>query len=128
MEKGALNKKIIALGVLGVAVVTYFTFFLQNKPTTAPVILPTISVQQEAQAEGLTYKGESGKDALTLLKQKATVEIDKSGMVIVINSRKADNIKHEYWAFYVNDKSASVGPADYQTQDADTILWKIDKY
>lgn len=128
MEKGVLNKKIIALGILGVAVVTYFTFFLPNKPAAAPVILPTIQLQQQSQASGLTYKGESGKDALTLLKQKATVEVDKSGLVISINGRKADNGKREFWAFYVNGKSASVGPADYQTQDTDTIEWKIDKY
>lgn len=128
MEKGVLNKKILALGVLGVAVVAYLTFFLPNKPTTAPVITPTISIQQETQTEGLTYQGESGKDALTLLKQKATIEQDKSGLVIAINGRKADNSKREYWAFYINGKSAQVGPADYQTQDSDTIQWKIEKY
>lgn len=128
MEKGILDKKILALGVLGVAVVVYLTFFLQNKPTTSPVLSPTISVQQQVQASGLTYKGESGKDALTLLKQKANIELDKSGLVSAINGRKADNDKREYWAFYVNGKSASVGPADYQTQDSDTIQWKIDKY
>ncbi len=128
MEKGVLNKKIIALGVLGVAVVASLTFFLQNKPTIKPVISPTISLQQQVQAESFTYKGESGKDALSLLKQKTTINQDKSGLVISINGRKADNDKHEYWAFYVNGKSASIGPADYQTQDADAIQWKIDKY
>ncbi len=128
MEKGIINKKILALGVLGVAVVACLTFFLPNKPTTAPVISPTISVQQEAQVESITYKGEAGKDALTLLKEKATLEQDKSGLIISINGRKADNSKHEYWAFYVNGKSAAVGPADYQTQSTDTIQWKIDKY
>lgn len=128
MEKGVLNKKILALVILGVAVVTYFTFFLQNKPTTLPVISPTISLQQQVQAESFTHKGEAGKDALTLLRQKATIEQDKSGLVTSVNGRKADNDKHEYWAFYVNGKSASVGPADYQTQDTDTIQWKIDKY
>lgn len=128
MEKEIINKKVIALGVLGVAVVASLTFFLPNKPTTAPVILPTVSLQQEAQASGVTYKGEAGKDALTILKEKATVEQDRAGLVTAINKRIADNGKREYWAFYVNGKSASVGPADYQTQNTDTIEWKIEKY
>lgn len=128
MKKRVLNKKVLALIVLLVALIASATFFVSNQPAINPVTLPTISLQQEVQAENLTYQGESGKDALTLLKQKATVELDKSGLVIAINGRKSDNSKHEYWAFYVNGKSASVGPADYQTQDADTIEWKINKY
>jgi len=128
MEKGIINKKVLALGVLLVALIASVTFFVSNKPTIEPVILPAISLQQEAQVESITHKGEAGKDALTLLKEKATLEQDKSGLIISINGRKADNSKHEYWAFYVNGKSAAVGPADYQTQATDTIQWKIDKY
>ncbi len=93
-----------------------------------PTPIQTPSVTLAPQARSLTYQGAAGKDALTILKEKAKIEQDKSGLVVSINGRKADNAKHEYWAFYVNNTMAEVGPADYQTKDTDTISWKIEKY
>lgn len=78
--------------------------------------------------EPFSYKGEEGKDALILLKEKAVVEQDKSGLVVSINGREAMVSKREYWAFYVNGQLAPVGPADYKTKDGDVIEWKIEKY
>lgn len=75
-----------------------------------------------------TYNGKTGKDALSLLKEKTTVAQDTSGLVISINNRKADASKKEYWSFYVNGKMSSVGPAEYQTKNTDTIEWKIETY
>lgn len=86
------------------------------------------TVAEKATEEIVTYKGESNTNALVLLKEKASIELDKSGMVIVINSRKADTAKREYWSFYVNGKPAPVGAADYVTKDSDIIEWKIEKY
>lgn len=80
------------------------------------------------QKDNFSYKGEEGKNALEILKAKTSVEQSSSGLVISINGRKADNSKHEYWAFYVNGKMAEVGPADYQTKAGDLIEWKIQKY
>jgi hypothetical protein len=128
MEKRTLNKKWLASVVLLISLIASVVFFVQSRPTIAPVVIPINPPQQQTQVSVITYQGESGKDALTLLKEKATIEQDKSSMVTVINGRKADTGRHEYWAFYINGKSASVGPADYQTQAADTIQWKIDKY
>ena len=75
-----------------------------------------------------SYKGETGKNALEILKQKTKIEESSSGLVTSINGRKADDGKKEYWAFYVNGKMADVGPADYQTKGGDLIEWKIQKY
>jgi hypothetical protein len=128
MEKGNISKKGIALIVLLGALIASVVLFVGAKPAVvSPSITPTKAVQQ-AQATQLNYKGQAGKDALTILKAKAIIEQDKSGLVTTINGRKADNAKHEYWAFYINSKSADVGPAQYQTQDTDTIEWKIEKY
>ena len=74
------------------------------------------------------YKGEEGKDALTLLKGQTTIEQDSTGMVVAINGRKADNTKREFWSFYVNGVQASVGSADYITKNGDIIDWKIENY
>ena len=74
------------------------------------------------------YKGEIGKNALEILKQKTSVEQSASGLVVSINNRKADDSKHEFWGFFVNGKMAEVGPLDYQTKEGDLIEWKIQKY
>ena len=74
----------------------------------------------------VTYVGENGQDALALLKQYTSVEQDHSGLVVAINGYKPTG--HNYWAFYVNGKLASVGPASYVTKNSDTIQWKVEKY
>lgn len=83
---------------------------------------------QSYQKDSLSYRGKEGKDALSLLKEQAAVVQDKSGLVTAINGRKADTVKREYWAFYVNSKMAEVGPLEYKTKDTDMIEWKIEKY
>ena len=91
----------------------------------------TSSVEQATPSTKINkfhYKGKGGVDALTLLKDRAEISLDNSGMVSVINEKKADSSKHEYWAFYVNGKLANVGPAEYSTKDSDLIEWKIEKY
>ncbi len=124
MRKTFLNQKNIFLIIIFVALISSVPLFIQPKPTIAP----TKTVQQETHSQNYTYKGQKGKDALTLLKQKYGIKQDKSGLVTTINGREADNSKHEYWAFYINSKMSEVGPAEYQTQDTDTIEWKIEKY
>ena len=84
------------------------------------------SVSSHKQNNTFTYKGQEGKDALTLLKAQTKVEQDHSGLVVSINGNKPTG--HAYWAFYVNGKLASVGPAQYLTKNADVFLWKIEKY
>ncbi|MDE2026400.1 MAG: DUF4430 domain-containing protein, partial [Patescibacteria group bacterium] len=72
--------------------------------------------------------GEQGIDALTLLKKHAQIDMSSSGLITSINGRKADDSQREYWAFYVNSKMSTVGPAQYQTKSTDVILWRIVKY
>lgn len=109
---------IVAVVVVNTALVVYLTS--KSGQSNTPRI--------EKQIDVFSYKGEDGKDALVLLKKHASVEQDKSGLVVSINNRKADSAKHEYWAFYVNKKMAQVGPADYKTKNTDVIEWKIEKY
>lgn len=101
--------------------------FMPSKSTTVKgsATVGTISITQN---KNFSYKGEAGKDALTLLKKQAKTGLDEAGMVNAINGRKADLSKHEYWAFYVNGKMTSVGPAAYITKQSDKIEWKIERY
>src|SRR5579859_8038301 len=69
-----------------------------GKPITfsSPSQTPTPHIQIIT----LSYKGEKGKDALTLLKTQTSIVQDNSGLVTTISGRKAEDKKHEYWAFY----------------------------
>lgn len=95
-----------------------------NNETQIITVSPTVNIL----ADQFEYPGIDGVDALTLLKQKTTVEQDASGMVISISGRQADNNQREFWSFYINGQSAQVGPASYITKDNDIIIWKIEKY
>lgn len=84
------------------------------------------SVSQEKSIEEISYVGHEGTDALTILREEASVDAE-NGFVTAINGRKADASK-EFWAFYVNGKQAEVGAGEYLTKDSDQIVWKIEQY
>lgn len=117
----------LLVGIAAVAVVLSFPAQPKqqgNNQEKQEFFLTPTAVQKEI----ISYAGRAGVDALILLKEKAAVEQDASGLVVSINNRKADAGKREYWAFYVNGSLAPVGPAEYKTKDGDRIEWRIDKY
>jgi hypothetical protein len=121
-----MKKTLTIIGILVLVVIGIQTFHPvanveQNQTTSHSTAIPT-----QTKPTTFSYKGQDGKDALTLLKQKTTVEQNKSGLVIAIAGNKPTG--HNYWAFYVNGKYAQVGPAQYKTKNSDTILWKVEKY
>jgi Tfp pilus assembly major pilin PilA len=72
-----------------------------------------------------------GATALDLLKQTTNLVVQGEGelaFVTQIGSRKADDSKKEFWAFYVNGKQAETGAGSYQLQQGDHIEWKIETY
>lgn len=98
----------------------------EEKPTPTSIISQPTKV---VPADYFSYVGEQGKNALELLNENTrSVERDQTGLVVSINGRKADSLKREYWAFYVDGKLAEVGPAYYQTKNGDRIEWKMEKY
>lgn len=126
------NKQKILFPVLVVLVLFgVYLFRPQNQVTPLqenPVSIVTISPSQNVLSDQFEYQGQDGVDALTLLKQKTTVEQNSSGLVVSINARQADDSRREFWSFYINGESAQVGPASYITKDNDVINWKIEKY
>src|SRR5690349_21236488 len=72
-----------------------------------------------------------GTTALDLLKKTTKLETKgegKDAFVTSINGKKANDEKHEFWAFYVNGKQAQVGAGSYILQNNDKITWKIENY
>lgn len=127
MKKSVIFSTVVAGGIaliacMGVVVAGRAIMTMpQTKPPVTPTAAPVVAVQ-------ISYKGENGIDALTLLKKHALVHLDASGMVDSINGKKAENTKHQYWAFYINGKLAQVGPAQYATHTTDMLMWKIATY
>lgn len=77
----------------------------------------------------VSYNGKNGSTALELLQSRADVVTSGTGenaFVTSING-KVPNEK-QYWAFYINDKAATVGAGSYVTKDSDTILWKLESF
>lgn len=120
-------KKYLLIAAIAIVGLGGFLFIKENSQT-APTSSSASVAPTTSQANTLSYVGKAGKDAIALLKEKGTIEQDKSGLVISINGRAADSAKREYWAFYVNGKLADKGPAEYQTADTDTVEWKIETY
>jgi hypothetical protein len=124
---GKFNK--ILISIIGIIVLVGVFVLTSGKPNvTGNDKYTTTSVSVKPLENNISYFGVEGKDALELLKDKVKVEQNASGLVTSINGRKAEDKKHEYWAFYINGKLAEVGPAQYKTKSTDKIEWKIEKY
>lgn len=123
-----LNFAFIGVVILLVAAVYGFFTLPESYVPAIKAVVSVAPTQVPIIKDSLSYRGINGNDALMLLRRYARIEQDHSGMVSVINGRKADAGKHEYWAFFVNEKMAQVGPADYKTKNSDLIEWKIEHY
>ena len=78
------------------------------------------------QVTQISYRGESGQNALTLLKRHASVQTKHysfGDLVVSIDGTKGSGPK--YWTFYVNNKEATVGAGSYMTKNSDTLMWKL---
>src|SRR3989344_9235661 len=102
-----MKQKLLLMPVL-VLLLVGAGFLAKTATPSQPQIVPTVSPTQVS-AETLSYKVKEGVDALTLLKEKASIEQEASGLVVAINGRKASSEKREHWAFYLNGVLASVG-------------------
>ena len=80
----------------------------------------------QSQTTEISYKGQSGKDALTLLKTHAQVQTKHysfGDLVAAINGAAGNGPK--YWTFYINGKEAQVGAGAYVTKSTDMLDWKL---
>lgn len=84
------------------------------------------TVNTQKQTTQVSYRGQNGVNALTLLKKYATVKTKHysfGDMVTSIDGTAGNGPK--YWTFYVNNKEASVGAGSYTTKNSDTLTWKL---
>lgn len=92
--------------------------------TSAPAAKSSSAAPQKLTR--IVYNGVNGKDALTLLKQHATVQTKHYSFgdeVISIDGSTGNGPK--YWTFYVNGKESNVGAGSYITKTGDKLEWKL---
>jgi hypothetical protein len=83
-------------------------------------------VTAQHQTTQLSYQGQDGVNALTLLKKHAAITTKHYSFgdeVVAINGTTGNGPK--YWTFYVNGKEANVGAGSYTTKASDMIMWKL---
>ena len=74
----------------------------------------------------ISYSGQKGVDAYTLLKKHAVVQAKHYSFGYLVTS--IDGVAGngpKYWTFYINGKEASVGASSYITKSGDIIAWKL---
>ena len=115
-------------GFLFIIVFLAMIFFSGEKASTTNTSTKTPPVSSTKVEKTFSYDGEDGKSAYEILTNKTTIKLDKSGLITSINNISANNDKKEFWAFYVNDKMAMVGPKELMTKNSDKIVWKLENY
>ena len=103
----------------------------KNNQSARPITITQFIVIDPKQPLEQTIEIEPNKTALDLLNRTNKIETNgtgKNAFITKINSREADNTKHEFWAFYVNGKQAQVGAGSYILHQSDKIEWKIETY
>jgi uncharacterized protein DUF4430 len=109
---------VIAVAGIGAGVLAY----VANSPSHKVQVV----ANAQHQTVQLSYKGQNGVDALTLLKKHAAVQTKHysfGDFVTAINGSVGNGPK--YWTFYVNGKESNVGASSYSTKNGDTITWKL---
>jgi len=99
-----------------------------NQQTSLMSVMQTIKLKNPIT---LNTQVKSETTTLDLLKVTTKIETKGEGVnayVVTINGRTASSVDKEYWAFYVNDKPATVGAGSYKLMPNDKILWKIEKF
>jgi len=126
------TQKIIAitLGILALASVAaaITAIILTRKPAEPPV--PEEPVLDCPMEDGtVTYGGQTGQTALDILASICEIETTTSEDGQLTTVTAIDGITAttpDWWALYINDTPALLGPAALQTTETDTIKWRLE--
>ena len=122
MSRAAILKTNIIVVVLIAALGLGGWAYIANSPSHKVDVV----TNAQHQLTQLSYKGQSGQNALALLKKHATVATKHysfGDMVTSVNGVNGTGPK--YWTFYINGKMAEVGAGSYVTKNGDTLMWRL---
>ena len=129
-----MTKRIkIIVSLLAVALLALgYSIFLQKSEPSAQAPKNQEQATTAPQVRGqqsFFYAGIKGETAISLLKLYHKIETKDFGalgeMVTAIEGIKP--AADEFWAFYVNGKSSTIGASAYETKDNDQIEWRLEK-
>lgn len=127
------SKKIlltIALLIIGIISATGLIMTTRQPEARVSTTKPAQQKVEAAQtpAHRLAYKGQEGKTALELLKQKAKTTTKQSAYGEYVDSINGlgGGTDGKYWAFYINGAASNVGAGAYTTKSTDNIEWKYE--
>lgn len=129
-----MRKPILIFIIIFFSVILFISYkkIISVKPQNSNKTTESLMyVSQTINGSKKSYQIKKGKTALNLLEETNAIITSGKGenaFVTVINNIKADPLKKEYWAFYVNEKPANIGAGSYYLQSNDNIVWKIEKY
>ena len=126
MSRTAQSSKKYYLVTLLVVLLLGLGVYVDQINHNSTSVTSTTGTQAVSPQTYLTYQGESGKNALELLKSHAKV-VTKSSSIgdYVISINGSDGGGKKYWIFYINGSEAQVGAGAYTTQSGDKIEWKL---
>jgi hypothetical protein len=125
MGRAALTGKVKIL-CISIAVIIVAIGIIWAAIAHSPSHMVTASYGTSHQLSQISYHGQNGVSALTLLERHAQVQVKHysfGDMVEAINGAKGDGPK--YWLFYVNGKEANSGAGSYMTNNGELITWKL---
>ncbi len=125
MSRAAITKSKLFFGALcGAAIIVVGgTWGTCAYVSSHRVQLITNAAHQVTQ---ISYRGQNGVDALSLLRKQADVQVKHysfGDMVVAINGSVGNGPK--YWTFYINGKEAQIGAGAYKTHSSDTLMWRL---
>jgi len=117
-------KKLIApFFVIVIAVAAGIGLYEHSHPYVSPTPVPSASATP--QLTDITYPGQDGTDALTLLQAGHRVEVKQYSFGPLVTSIDGlANTASKAWLFYVNGAEASVGAKDYVSKSSDRLEWR----
>lgn len=122
LVKSKLNVIVGIVVILAIAAGLGSWAYIANTPSHKLSVV----VNSQNQLSEVSYKGQAGVNALSLLERHAKVGIKHysfGDFVTSINGVVGSGPK--YWTFYLNGKEAAMGAGSYITKNSDNITWKL---
>jgi len=115
----------IAVGVI--VLITVGVFVVRSKQQSVTATSASSTVTDTAFVP--TYPCTAGGTALAALQTKYPVDTKDTSFgkqIIGINNVVPAN--NQFWAFYIDNASATIGADAYQCKGTETISWKLDSF
>lgn len=129
-----MNKKTLSLFLIIVLAYFFATVVLQPKiksvlRVTNPTPIPVLKEENKSR-ETINYKCQKDQTAFDLLKKNSqsveTKDYSFGKLVIAIDGVKGGT-DGKYWAYFIDDKSATVSADNYKCQNNEKVEWKFGK-